>query len=138
MFWSICWCVLAVVRRMTAVSPGRSIGAAWLPRRSVRSRNPACAGPAKVSRSEILYRLILRRLGGRGTLPLFALLEPITLAIHLQDVDVMREPVEQRAGEPLGGKDAGPFVKGQIAGHQGRAALVALTEHLKQQFGAAL
>jgi hypothetical protein len=70
---------------------------------------------------------VIRRLGGRGTLPLFALLKPITLAIHLQDMDMMRESVEQRAGEPLRGKDAGPFVKRQVAGHQGRAAFVALT-----------
>src|SRR5215212_8043395 len=50
----------------------------------------------------------------------------------------MREPVEQGAGQPLGGKEAGPFVKRQIAGHQGRAAFVALAEHLKQQLGAGL
>jgi hypothetical protein len=60
--------------------------------------------------------LVIRRLGGRGVLTLLALLEPIALAIHRQDVDVVGQTVEQRAGEPLGGKDAGPFVKGQIAG----------------------
>jgi hypothetical protein len=32
---------------------------------------------------------------------------------------VVREPVEQRAGQPFGGKDARPFIKGQVAGHQG-------------------
>jgi hypothetical protein len=84
------------------------------------------AGPVKVGLPEILYSLVIRRLGGRGTLTLLALLEPIALAIHLQDMDVVREPVEQGAGEPFGGKDAGPFVKRQIAGHQGRAAFVAL------------
>ena len=70
--------------------------------------------------------MVIRRLDGRGTLTLLALLEPIALAIHLQDVDVVGQTVEQAAGEPLGGKDAGPFIKGQIAGHQGRAAFVAL------------
>jgi hypothetical protein len=40
-------------------------------------------GPAKVSRSEILYGLVIRRLGGHGTLALLALFEPIALAIHL-------------------------------------------------------
>jgi len=46
-------------------------------------------------------------LGGRGTLTLLALLEPIAVAVHLQDVDVVRELVEQRAGEPLGGEYPG-------------------------------
>jgi hypothetical protein len=36
---------------------------------------------------------------------------------------VMREAVEQRAGDPFGGEDANPFVKGQIAGHQGQKVL---------------
>src|SRR3954471_24839281 len=50
-----------------------------------------------------------RRLGGRATLTLFALLEPITRAIHLQDVDVVSQAVEQGAGQPFGGKEAGPL-----------------------------
>src|SRR3954462_10413037 len=77
------------------------------------------AGPVKVSRSEILYGLGLRRLGGRGTLTLLALLEPIAVAVHLQDVDVVREPVEQRAGEPLGGEYPGPIVNGEGKTGQG-------------------
>jgi hypothetical protein len=48
------------------------------------------------------FGLVIRRLGGRGMLTLLALLEPIALAIHLQDMDVVREPVEQGAGEPSG------------------------------------
>ena len=51
---------------------------------------------------------------------------------------MVSQAVEQGAGQPFGGKEAGPFVKRQIAGHQGRAAFVALTEHLKQQLGAGL
>jgi hypothetical protein len=76
---------------------------------------------ASARRSKTTSRLRAVRYAGSagGTLTLLALLEPIALAVHLQDVDVVREPVEQRAGEPLGGKDAGPFVKRQIAGHQG-------------------
>jgi hypothetical protein len=51
--------------------------------------------------------LVIRRFGGRDMLTLLALLEPIALAIHLQDMDVVREPVEQGTGEPFGGKDMG-------------------------------
>ena len=59
-------------------------------------------GRPKWARQRSCLGLVIRRLGGRGTLPLLAVFEPIALAIHLQDVDVVREPVEQGAGEPLG------------------------------------
>ena len=37
----------------------------------------------------------------------FALLEPEALAIHLEDMDVVCEPVEERVGEALRGKHLG-------------------------------
>jgi len=40
--------------------------------------------------------------------------EPLLVAVHLQDVDVVGQPVEQRAGQPLGGEHAGPLVERQI------------------------
>jgi hypothetical protein len=30
------------------------------------------------------------------------LVEPVAVAVHFEDMDVMGEPVEQRTGEPLG------------------------------------
>ena len=54
--------------------------------------------------------------------------ETVALAIHLEDVDVVGQAVEQRAGEPLGAEHLGPFVEGQVRGHQGGAALVTLAE----------
>jgi len=39
------------------------------------------------------------------------LIEPVAVAVHLQDMDVVGEPVEQRAGEPFGTEHAGPFVE---------------------------
>jgi hypothetical protein len=65
-----------------------------------------------------------------------ALLETEAIAVHLQDMDVVGEAVEQRAGEPFRAKDFGPFREGQIAGDHGRATLVALAEHLEEEFGA--
>src|SRR3546814_16333654 len=44
------------------------------------------------------------------------------------------DTVEQRAGQALGPECFRPLVNGQIAGAQGRAALVALRDQLEQQF----
>ena len=68
----------------------------------------------------------------------FALLEPEALAVHLEDLDVMGQAVEERAGEAFRSKDLGPFIEGQVGGDQDRATLVALAEHLEQQLGAGL
>ena len=59
----------------------------------------------------------------RSTLALF---EPVAVAVHLEDVDVVGEPVEQGTGKALGGEDAGPLVERQVRCDDGGAALVAL------------
>jgi len=61
-----------------------------------------------------------------------ALLQAITLAIHLQNGDMMGEPVEQSAGQALRAKDLCPFVKRQVAGDQSGAAFVALRDQLEE------
>ncbi len=43
-----------------------------------------------------------------------AFLEAVAVAVHLEEVDVMGELVEERAGEALGAEDFGPFVEGQV------------------------
>ena len=63
------------------------------------------------------------------------LLEPVAVAVHGQDGDVVGEPVEQGAGEPLRSQDRGPVLERQVRGDDGRAALVALREGLEQQLG---
>lgn len=70
--------------------------------------------------------------------PTAALVEPKALAVHLEDMDVVGEAIEQSAGEALGAEHLGPFIERKVACHQGRAALVALAEHLEQQLGAGL
>ena len=77
----------------------------------------------------------LRRSWATG-LAFLALPETIAVAVHLENVDVVGEPIEQRTGQPLGAEHAGPFVERQIAGNDGGAALVALAEYLEQQLGA--
>src|SRR5437667_12031994 len=44
-------------------------------------------------------------------LALFALFEPVAVAVHFQDVDVVGQPIEQRAGQPLGHEHAGQLVE---------------------------
>ena len=50
--------------------------------------------------------------------------EAIAFAVHLEDVDVVGQPVEERAGKPLGAESLGPFIEGQITGDQRGTALV--------------
>ena len=49
---------------------------------------------------------------------------------------MMGEPVEQGAGEPFGAEYGCPFIEWQVAGDESGTTLIALTEHLEEQFGA--
>jgi hypothetical protein len=64
----------------------------------------------------------------RSPLCLLAGGEPIAFAVHLQDVDMMGEPVEQGAGEPFGAEYGSPFIERQIAGDQRGATFLALAD----------
>ena len=74
------------------------------------------------------------RFGLGPTGPALALGEPEAIAVHFEDMDVMRETVEERAGQPLGDEHRCPFVEWEIAGDDRRAAFISLTEDLEQQF----
>ena len=50
-----------------------------------------------------------------------ALLEAVGVGLHLQDVDVMGNAIEQGADKALGTEDLGPLVEGQVAGDDGGA-----------------
>src|SRR5690606_17473960 len=63
------------------------------------------------------------------------LLEPVAVAVHGQDADVVGEPVEQRAGEPFRSQNLRPVLERQVGGDDGRSALVTLREDLEQQLG---
>ena len=52
--------------------------------------------------------------GGRVLTSVLAVCEARAVAGQLQDVDVMGEPVEERAGQPFGAEDLGPFVEGRF------------------------
>ena len=70
----------------------------------------------------------------RGTPPLGSGSPRPAVAVHLQDVDVVGEPVQQRDGEALRTKHFGPFVEGEVGGDQDGAPLVALAEDFEEQF----
>ena len=63
-----------------------------------------------------------------------AALESVALAVYLQDVDVMGEPVQQCPGEALRAEDLGPFVERKVGGHHCGSPLVALAEDLEEEF----
>src|SRR5258708_34328296 len=76
--------------------------------RMMAGKRPAGRLPA--SRSFVGWDVRDAGRSGR-TLAALALLEPIAVAVPFEDVDVVREPVEQRAGEPLGCEHAGPLIE---------------------------
>ena len=67
-----------------------------------------------------------------------ALLEPVALAVHFQDMDMVGDAVEERAGETLAGEHRGPFLEGQVRGHDGGAVLLAPAEDVEQQLASGL
>jgi hypothetical protein len=67
-----------------------------------------------------------------------ALSETIAVAVHLEDVDMVGDAIEQCAGQTFGSQGFRPFIKREIAGDHSGAALVALRDQLEQQFGAGL
>ena len=71
--------------------------------------------------------------GDNGALP--AALKAVALAVHLQDMNVVGEAVQQGPGEAFRAEDLGPLVEGKVGGDQDGAPLVALAEDLKKQLG---
>jgi len=62
------------------------------------------------------------RSGVGGAALAAALLEPEAVAVHLQDVNVVAEPIERGSCEAFGSEDFGPFLEGQVRGDEARAA----------------
>ena len=95
-------------------------------RGQVRSRGPQFRDESGVVR-------IIRNLGSNA-LP--AVPEAVAVAVHLQDVHVVGEPIQQGSGQSLRPEDRGPFVEGEVGGAQDGPALVALAEDLEEEFRA--
>ena len=67
-----------------------------------------------------------------------ALREAVGLAVHFQDMDMMGQAVEERAGQTFLAERGGPLVERQVRGDDGCTALVALADQFEQQLGAGL
>jgi len=57
-------------------------------------------------------------------------------SLHIEDVDVVGQAVEQCPGQSLGGEDAGPFLEREVRGDDGGTAFMSLAECLEQKLGA--
>src|SRR5271168_2231112 len=68
------------------------------------ARRPPNWGPFRQASG--LGWIIRRRIRAGRAWASLALIEPVAVAVHFQDMDVMGEPVEQRTGEPLVGVQA--------------------------------
>ena len=71
-------------------------------------------------------------IGGPIRSTLSAVPETVAATVHLQGVDVVRETVQQGAGEALRSEELGPFIEGQVGGDQDGPPLVALAEDLER------
>ena len=59
---------------------------------------------------------VVRSVEDLGCGVLAAALEAVAVAVHLQDVDVVCQAVQQRPGETLRAQNLGPFVEGEVGG----------------------
>src|SRR5277367_6664591 len=74
-----------------------------------------------------------RSLGLSALLCFHRLAEPVALAIHLENVAVMGQAVEQRRRHPFPLEDLVPLAERQIRRHQQAASLVTIPEDAEQQ-----
>ena len=72
-------------------------------------------------------------LGLPALLRFHRLAKPIALTIHLENVAVVGQTVQQRRGHPFPLEDLVPLAERQIAGHQDAAAIIAVGEDAEQQ-----
>jgi hypothetical protein len=56
------------------------------------------------------------------------LLEPVALAVQLQNMNMMGEAIEQRAGQTLIAEDARPFLESKIGCYDRRPVFVTLAD----------
>jgi hypothetical protein len=57
-----------------------------------------------------VWRLFGRGFAGSG----LGVSEPEAVAIHFEDMDVMRQAIEERSGEPFGAEHGRPLIERQV------------------------
>src|SRR4051794_38916400 len=73
-------------------------------------------------------------LGLSSFLRLHRLSEAVALAVHLEDLRVVGQTVQERRRHPLALEDLVPLAEGQVARYQDAATLVAIGEDSEQEF----
>ena len=93
--------------------------------------------PQSASNFDPLELNVMASPRGRGGGSLLAsVLEPPAVVAGLDDLAVMRHPVQERRGHLGVAKDLAPLPEGQVSRHQDRRPFVELGEQVKQQLGA--
>ena len=62
--------------------------------------------------------------------------EPVAFAVHLKDMEVVGQSIQQCAYQPFGTKDFSPFIEGQVSDYDDGTTLVKLVYDLEEQFDA--
>ena len=65
-----------------------------------------------------------------------AVFEPVAFAVHLKDMEVVGQSIQQCAYQPFGTKDFSPFIEGQVSDYDDGTTLVTLVYDLEEQFDA--
>src|SRR3978361_1888455 len=76
-------------------------------------------------------------LGFPALLRFHRLAKAVTLAVHLENLRVVGQAVEEGAREPLALEDLPPLTERQVARHQDAATFVAVAEDAEQKLDAA-
>jgi hypothetical protein len=65
-------------------------------------------------------------------------LQTVALALRLQNVAAVREPVQRRSREPFAAQDFGPVLEGQVRCHDQAVAFVGRRDDVAEEFGPGL
>ena len=68
----------------------------------------------------------------------FALAQPVAFAVHLEDMDVVGQAIENGACEAFRAEDLGPFIERQVGCDDDGATFVALRDDLEEKLGPGL
>lgn len=68
----------------------------------------------------------------------FGILQPVAFPIGFDDVDAVRDAVEQGASQALVAEYFGPVLEGQVGGEDDALAFVRTADDLEEQLGAGL
>jgi hypothetical protein len=63
----------------------------------------------------------------------FGILQPIALAVHLNNMAAVSQPVENCAGKPFRSQNFSPVLKGQVRGYDDACPLICRADDVKRK-----